>query len=79
MDFLSIRFFSFIIKINSSVVTEIAALKTGAHGVINILHSVWWLAGDLSESGPQHVVCVDNVKDFTEAFLFSLETQHTIG
>ena len=36
--------------------------------------------GDLqSEPGPDHVVCVDNVKDFTEAFLFSLETQHTIG
>ena len=36
--------------------------------------------GDLeSEPAPGHVVCVDNVKDFTEAFLFSLETQHTIG
>ena len=26
-----------------------------------------------------HVVCVDNIKDFTSCFLFSLETQHTIG
>ena len=24
-------------------------------------------------------VCVDNLKDFTSCFLFSLETQHTIG
>ena len=35
--------------------------------------------GDLDGSDPDHVVCVDNVNDFTEAFLFSLETQHTIG
>jgi hypothetical protein len=26
-----------------------------------------------------HVVCVDNIKDFTSCFLFSLELQHTIG
>jgi len=26
-----------------------------------------------------HMVCVDNVVDFTSSFLFSLETQHTIG
>ena len=25
------------------------------------------------------VVCVKEIKDFTSAFLFSLETQHTIG
>ena len=25
------------------------------------------------------MVCVDNVVDFTSAFLFSVETQHTIG
>ena len=24
-------------------------------------------------------VCVENIKDFTSCFLFSLETQHTIG
>ena len=28
---------------------------------------------------PEHVVCVDNIEDFTTAFLFSVETQHTIG
>ena len=40
-------------------------------------------AGDLDpgnlEKGSNHTVCVENVGDFTEAFLFSLETQHTIG
>ena len=29
--------------------------------------------------GSNHTVCVENVGDFAEAFLFSLETQHTIG
>lgn len=32
-----------------------------------------------SERGADHVVCVENMKDFTSAFLFSVETQHTIG
>ena len=27
----------------------------------------------------EHVDCVDNVNSFTSSFLFSLETQHTIG
>jgi len=45
---------------------------------------VWYLVafvhGDLVEDKPkEHVVCVDNIKDFTSCFLFSLETQHTIG
>ena len=45
---------------------------------------VWFLValthGDLEpELEPGHVVCVDNVLDFTTAFLFSVETQHTIG
>ena len=45
---------------------------------------VWFLValthGDLEpELDPGHVVCVDNVLDFTTAFLFSVETQHTIG
>ena len=31
------------------------------------------------KKGSDHVVCVGEVHDFTEAFLFSLETQHTIG
>jgi len=47
---------------------------------------LWYLVvllhGDLlaeSERPPDHVMCVDNIKDFTSCFLFSLETQHTIG
>ena len=45
---------------------------------------VWYLVafvhGDLVEDKPkEHVVCVDNIKDFTSCFLFSVETQHTIG
>jgi len=47
---------------------------------------VWYLVvllhGDLlpeSERPSDHVMCVDNIKDFTSCFLFSLETQHTIG
>jgi len=47
---------------------------------------VWYLLalshGDLlpSSSLPSdHVACVENIKDFTSCFLFSLETQHTIG
>ena len=36
--------------------------------------------GDFEEDlDDSHVVCVDNVIDFTSAFLFSVETQHTIG
>jgi len=45
---------------------------------------IWYLVvllhGDLDPSLPEdHVFCVDNIKDFTSCFLFSLETQHTIG
>lgn len=37
-------------------------------------------AGDLAvDLAEDHLHCVDNVKTFTECFLFSLETQHTIG
>ena len=32
-----------------------------------------------SQRDEGHRVCVDNVVDFTSAFLFSVETQHTIG
>ena len=39
--------------------------------------------GDLDPAnfvvGSNHTVCVDNINDFAESFLFSLETQHTIG
>jgi potassium inwardly-rectifying channel subfamily J len=45
---------------------------------------VWYLVvlahGDLNPDRPDnHTLCVDNIKDFTSCFLFSLETQHTIG
>jgi len=48
---------------------------------------IWYLIalghGDLEEAnlaeGSNHTLCVDNVNDFTTSFLFSLETQHTIG
>ena len=45
---------------------------------------LWYLVvlthGDLSLQLPDdHVACVDNIQDFTSCFLFSLETQHTIG
>ena len=39
-------------------------------------------SGDFDPESQQdegHRVCVDNVVDFTSAFLFSVETQHTIG
>ena len=38
------------------------------------------LHGDLEPiTAAGHQKCVENVRDFTSAFLFSLETQHTIG
>ena len=47
---------------------------------------IWYLIalghGDFNEENladEDFQVCVDNVGDFTEAFLFSVETQHTIG
>jgi len=47
---------------------------------------IWYLIGlthgdfdPENVKNPEHVVCVDNVVDFTSAFLFSIETQHTIG
>jgi len=47
---------------------------------------IWYLIalihGDLvpaDQRSDDHVVCVENVEDFTTSFLFSLETQHTIG
>ena len=36
-------------------------------------------AGDLEEGRDPDTVCVDKIHDFTSCFLFSLETQHTIG
>ena len=45
---------------------------------------IWYLVvlthGDLDEErGEEHIPCVDNIIGFTSCFLFSLETQHTIG
>jgi len=47
---------------------------------------IWYmialLHGDfvpLEQRAEGHRVCIDNVEDFTTSFLFSLETQHTIG
>merc|ERR1719167_950827 len=43
-----------------------------------ILH----LHGDINVSGPRNetkIPCIDHVTDFASCFLFSLETQHTIG
>ena len=47
---------------------------------------IWFLIGYIhgdfelpGERQVEHAVCVENVVDFTSAFLFSVETQHTIG
>ena len=47
---------------------------------------LWWLIGvahgdfdDVNMNNEAWIACVHNVKDFTGSFLFSLETQHTIG
>jgi len=45
-----------------------------------IWYILLFLHGDLAAELPaDHQSCVDNVHTFTECFLFSLETQHTIG
>jgi len=49
-----------------------------------IFAAIWYVVvythGDLDEMKPEnHTVCVDNIVDFTSCFLYSLETQHTIG
>ena len=48
---------------------------------VNIIFSLkLFYVGDLAmDVEENHLHCVDNVKTFTECFLFSLETQHTIG
>lgn len=47
---------------------------------------IWWLVcfshGDLDEenqANPDYMPCVKEIKSFTSAILFSIETQHTIG
>jgi Inward rectifier potassium channel transmembrane domain len=56
------------------------------HFTINdeMAHRFWdsEIAGDLAhvdEWAADHRPCVENIKDFTSCFLFSIETQHTIG
>jgi len=51
-----------------------------------IFAMIWYIIGLIhgdfdppDEMSDDHVVCVGNVVDFTSAFLFSVETQHTIG
>merc|ERR1719490_346247 len=47
-----------------------------------VWYSISFAHGDLEPEAlraANHTVCVDNLKDFTSCFLFSLETQHTIG
>ncbi|PAA52468.1 hypothetical protein BOX15_Mlig015253g1 [Macrostomum lignano] len=50
-----------------------------------LFFSLFWLLicfshGDLDEKKPKNFVpCVENVNGFTDALLFSIETQHTIG
>ena len=45
-----------------------------------LIHDSRNVLGDFNPEMPDdHVVCVDAVVDFTSAFLFSVETQHTIG
>ena len=53
----------------------------GSELVIKSPNTKYNLSGDfdLESQEAGHVVCVDNVVDFTSAFLFSVETQHTIG
>ena len=41
--------------------------------------SLSFLHGDLANHGPGWVPCIQELDDFSSAFLFSLETQHTIG
>jgi len=43
-----------------------------------VWYCIGWSHGDFTGEA-DHVVCVDNMVDFTSAFLFSIETQHTIG
>ena len=42
-------------------------------------HNFLLLSGDLDEDRDPERVCVEKLHDFTSCFLFSLETQHTIG
>jgi len=43
-----------------------------------VWYCIGWSHGDFTGE-PGNVVCVENMVDFTSAFLFSIETQHTIG
>ncbi|KRZ90701.1 Inward rectifier potassium channel irk-1 [Trichinella sp. T8] len=45
-----------------------------------IYYVICWLHGDLQHNSDEHwTPCITNVFDFTSIFLFSVESQHTIG
>ena len=51
-------------------------------GFAAIWHLTFWLHGDLEEenlANKEYKPCVYEIHDFTSTFLFSVETQHTIG
>ena len=54
-------------------------------GFAAIWHLTFWLHGDLEPENlakredKEYTPCVSQIHDFTSTFLFSVETQHTIG
>ena len=66
-----------------AIIWYLVALQHGDdhdHGGYSDIIVMTDVVGDFDpEMSEDHVVCVDNVVDFTSAFLFSVETQHTIG
>lgn len=44
-----------------------------------IYYAIAWSNGDIGDTDENKVPCFNSVNSFTAAFLFSLETQHTIG
>ena len=54
-------------------------------GFAAIWHLTFWLHGDLEHENlakrdkGEYTPCVTEIHDFTSTFLFSVETQHTIG
>ena len=67
--------------------TKITTLKTCAsiynlQGFAAIWHLTFWLHGDFEPENlgsEEYKPCVYEIHDFTSTFLFSVETQHTIG
>ena len=60
-------------------------LKKHLQGFAAIWHLTFWLHGDLEPENlakrdkEEYKPCVYQIHDFTSTFLFSVETQHTIG